>query len=528
MKHPKWLSRRKKSDPELPMRTPIPFIHNYSNGEFLYEQTPRDKLIEQAIYKRADEEARRHGTDRRSFLASTMGMMTSLGVINAISGCSGGNNNSSATNDGGFNTSDDCEEGAGLIDGQDYFVLDMQTHHVDDTEEFRTRNPLLHFGLPLAFPGGTCELGTNTNDCLSFEKYVQLIFMESDVTMAVLSGYAQENCDYIEQGVCGNIIENDVMANERDAINAAANHTTRMINHCNIVPNSNLDWQLDEMQHIAENFGVPGGWKLYTGWRPEGGRGWFMDDPDVGIPVIEKGISLGVNTFCVHKGPPLAGFDNVYNDSRDMGVVAKAYPNANFVVYHTGLGFVNPTTGARGGVGTPYDPALDAGTDNVIKALEDNGLGQNSNLYAELGSLWASVMSDAVAAQHLIGKLLKHFGDDNVLFGSECIWFVSPQPQIEALLALEISAEFQELYGYPELTEERKRKILGLNAARMYGIDPCEHREAIDGGQLGLAKAALDDEYGGRRWVFNEPLGPATRREFLTMARHNIAQNRPG
>ena len=30
------------------------------------------------------------------------------------------------------------------------------------------------------------------------------------------------------------------------------------------------------------------------------------------------------------------------------------------------------------------------------------------------------------------------------------------------------------------------------------------------------------------RWVFNEPLGPTTRREFLTMARANIARNRPG
>lgn len=188
---------------------------------------------------------------------------------------------------------------------------------------------------------------------------------------------------------------------------------------------------------------------------------------------------------------------------------------------------MNPVTGARGGVGSPYDPMLDAGTDNVINALEDNGLGKGSNLYAELGSTWASVMSNAVAAQHLIGKLLKHFGDDNVLFGSECIWFVSPQPQIEALLALEISTEFQETYGYPALTEERKRKILGLNAARMYGIDPCEQRDQIDTSALGMAKLDFDEEFGKRRWVFNEPTGPTTRREFMTMARSNLAKNLP-
>lgn len=197
MKKANWLTRCKKSDPDIPMRTPIPFIHNYSNGEYLYEQTARDKLIEEAIYRKSDDECHHHGTDRRGFLASTMGMMASLSVINTISGCSNGGGN-----DGGYQTSGDCEEGARLIDGQDYFVLDMQTHHVDDTGEYRTRNPLLYNGLPLAFPGGTCELGQSTNDYLGFEKYVQHIFMESDVTMAVQSGYAQENCDYIEQGVC--------------------------------------------------------------------------------------------------------------------------------------------------------------------------------------------------------------------------------------------------------------------------------------------------------------------------------------
>ena len=97
-----------------------------------------------------------------------------------------------------------------------------------------------------------------------------------------------------------------------------------------------------------------------------------------------------------------------------------------------------------------------------------------------------------------------------------------------ALGEAETAAAMARIQADPELTEERKRKVLGLNAAKLYGIDPCERRDQIDLSQLGLAKAGIDEEMGSRRWVFNEPLGPTTRREFLAMARRNLAEGRPG
>ncbi len=519
MKKRKWLSMSKKTDPELPLKPPIPFLENYSNGEFFYEQTPRDRLITKLILERADEKSRKLGIDRRQFLASTMGMVTSLGVINTVSGCS---------SDGGFNAPDagtmDCDQSRELVSGGDYFIFDMQTHHVDPSGEYIERNPLIARGLPGIFPGGDCDEGMNTNDCLDYDNYIDLIFLESDTTMAILSGFPASHCETGAE-VCGLIIENDVMAREREEINRAAD-SQRMINHCNVAPNDGLEFQLDHMQYIQENFGVVGGWKLYTGWvPPSGGDGWFMDDPAVGIPMIEKGIELGMPTFCVHKGPPLVQFNPKFNDSRDMGVVAKMFPEANFVIYHSGLGFEEF---GEGGTREPYDPNVNAGVNNVIKTLEDNQLGHGSNLYAELGSLWASVMTDSVGAQHVIGKLLKYFGEDNVLWGSECIWFASPQPQIEAFKTFTISQEFQEQYGYPELTDEIRAKIFGLNAARLYGIDPEEKRCQIDPMMLATAKRHLDGELGDRRWAFQKPLGPTTRREFIQLVRKNRFEGRPG
>lgn len=120
-------------------------------------------------------------------------------------------------------------------------------------------------------------------------------------------------------------------------------------------------------------------------------------------------------------------------------------------------------------------------------------------------------------AQHYIGKLLKYLGEDNIVWGSECVWFGSPQEQIEMFRTFCISEEFQDRFGYPALTPEIKRKIFGLNAATLYGIDPTETRNAIDTSMLARVRQDLDGELGGRRWAFNLPNGPRTRREFMQL-----------
>ena len=58
-----------------------------------------------------------------------------------------------------------------------------------------------------------------------------------------------------------------------------------------------------------------------------------------------------------------------------------------------------------------------------------------------------------------------------MLWGTDSLWYGSPQDQIQAFRAFEISPELQERYGYPALTPEVKRKILGGNALALYGVD---------------------------------------------------------
>jgi hypothetical protein len=65
---------------------------------------------------------------------------------------------------------------------------------------------------------------------------------------------------------------------------------------------------------------------------------------------------------------------------------------------------------------------------------------------------------------------MKFMGEDRILFGSDSVWYGSPQWQIEALWRFQIPEALRAKYGYPALTESARRKILGLTSAKLYGI----------------------------------------------------------
>ena len=98
----------------------------------------------------------------------------------------------------------------------------------------------------------------------------------------------------------------------------------------------------------------------------------------------------------------------------------------------------------------------------------------------------------------MLGKLLKYVGENNVVWGTDSIWYGSPQEQIESFLQFRLRRGFSAV-GYPALTMEIKRKILGLNAARIYGIDPAAMRCAV-------AERARPAETGSRRRLRQRPL----------------------
>jgi hypothetical protein len=123
-------------------------------------------------------------------------------------------------------------------------------------------------------------------------------------------------------------------------------------------------------------------------------------------------------------------------------------------------------------------------------------------------------------AAHLLGKLLKYVGPDNVLYGTDCVMGGNPQPQIVALRMLSIAPALQQQYGYPELTPELKRRILGLNGARVYGIDPATARYRIkDDDITRLRMAYREDPRSVPMPDRRRYRGPRTRKELFAFLR---------
>ena len=159
----------------------------------------------------------------------------------------------------------------------------------------------------------------------------------------------------------------------------------------------------------------------------------------------------------------------------------------NFIIYHSGY-----EAGTEEG---PFDPArAERGVDTLIKSVLDNDIGPNGNVYAELGSTWRFVMRDPTTAAHLLGKLLTHIGEDNVLWGTDSIWYGSPQDQIQAFRSFQIAPPLVEAHGYPQLTPELKAKVFGLNGARVYGVEVPEQKKKTEVDPIGRKKAAYREQ----------------------------------
>ena len=120
-------------------------------------------------------------------------------------------------------------------------------------------------------------------------------------------------------------------------------------------------------------------------------------------------------------------------------------------------------------------------------------------------------MRDPDNAAHALGKLLLYCGENNVLWGTDSIWYGSPQDQIQAFRTFQISEEYQDSYGYPAITDEARRKIFGLNAAGPYGIDQDEIGSLTANDLVTREKLAYQEDPQPSFLTY----GPKNRREFL-------------
>jgi predicted TIM-barrel fold metal-dependent hydrolase len=449
--------------------------------------------------------AERAGMDRRRFLQTAGGVAATLTVLNATA-CSRGpsvhRSAPTATGPGGTFTvpaPEDLPACEHALGGNGEFIFDVHTHHVMPDRPW-VHNAPATVGLVNGMLPGTCD-AADTLECVNRASYLHDLFVASDTTVALLS-------DVPNSGpATAPIPFADGVGTQQFAAQLAHGGAARVLVHNVIAPNfGDLRANLDDMEASAAT-GHVAGFKVYTAWGP-GGQGFSLTDPKIGLPVIQQAHDLGVRVFTAHKGLPLLAFDAANNGPEDMVAASRLFPDMDFVIFH---GAWDPDH--REG---PYDPASSLGIDTLIAALDRHGVAANSNVWVDLGTVWRSVLTDPDQAAHALGKLLAHVGTKRVLWGTDAIWYGSPQAQIMAMRAFQISPEYQQRFGYPALTDDVKADVFGLNAARLFGLDPTATRCGLASDPITTVRPTAaewqTDGYLPSPWT---PHGPTTRRSML-------------
>jgi len=256
------------------------------------------------------------------------------------------------------------------------------------------------------------------------------------------------------------------------------------------------------MQRQIEEF-HPDSWKGYTiafsaknnDDPTRGMERWSLDDEAIAYPTYElirrNRAQLknhpGFFNICIHKGLTTLGDPaDPASDQAPMGnpndipKAARDWPEFNFIIYHAAWA---PLFFGQQSLRAVREKQLLEGVPDVqwITRMAQQ-CAHLPNVYAELGTTFAATVTTfPTVCAHILGQLLKYWGPERIVFGSDSLWYGAPLWQIEALWRFQIPEEMAAKYGYPRLDETARRKILGLNSARLYHLDP--HTPVSAGGR---------------------------------------------
>jgi predicted TIM-barrel fold metal-dependent hydrolase len=502
-------------------RFPIP-TRNVSNGEYLPKpQTKQQVTVEQEIQRIASSAASALKQTYDRFVTGNGGIAAGLQAMNNVYGRF-------------FDVSDSAVIDSAEFDATslpaDVFVFDDQLHFVrgkfshdkaraaaqgpssassgfsanpynlerapdEHGESWAVWNPAL-VGLPIE------------PEAFHLVQFIKEAFLDSATTVGLISnvtayvefqpGTHPNPVTSVELARDDEILTAEQTAGARNFINEMAGTRRALCHGLLYTGRGNLDY----IQYQLETH-KPDSWKGYTVSNSAKVdrdsrslmRRWRQDDEDVAYPTYEliareaakrKDSAPGLNIICVHKGlvPKETPADPEFGHPGDLPKACADWPQLNFVTYHScikdmlfytdAFAIIHAAEGGEAGT-------LREGVPNIEWTTEfAQTTSAFKNSYAELGTTFAStVITFPTVAAHIIGQLLKYKGEDQIVWGTDSVWYGSPQWQIEAFWRFQIPEAMRERWGYPELTEQAKRKILGLNSARLYGIgsDPRRYSE---------------------------------------------------
>jgi predicted TIM-barrel fold metal-dependent hydrolase len=171
---------------------------------------------------------------------------------------------------------------------------------------------------------------------------------------------------------------------------------------------------------------------------------WRCDDERIAYPMYERARAAGIRVLQFHKGNPFGLQNMEFLSPIDLQAPARDFPDLIFIVHHLAL---------------PY-------FEEMVSIAS-----RFPNVYLSLAGYMTFYRVAPRRVQEHLGRLLQTVGAEKILWGSEAALAGGPEPYLRGFMELEIPADLRSGYGYPQITPEDKRQILGGNFARIMGID---------------------------------------------------------
>jgi len=393
------------------------------------------------ISEKMDDYAKAAGMSRRNFISSALGLSGAMFAANEATGMEFFEVTKDEIADLDAN-----KELMQVARASSDFIVDVHTHVCTRPGHYvlgkNTSERGMWFVNLLDDLGKAFGLKNGTLD-MNVENYGKLILESSDTTVGIYNpfGFAEH---YGGQDMVP-------MSYQAEVRKQYPKNTLMLAG--GLTPNQGLSKTLDRLRMYAKDYKVSG-LKLYT-FDATPKKGWWFDDEKLAYPIWEECRKLGIKNIGCHKGIPFGQFYARYAHAEDFDAVADDFLDLNFIAYHSAW---------------PYHAEIAA-----LKSFKP----QRKNLYCEVGSTFAATVSSRpIECAHVLGTLLRDLGPDYVLWGTDSLLWGNPQWQIDAFRKFQIPDELVEGYGYPKLTPEIKRKVLGENAARIWNINKEEAMQA--------------------------------------------------
>ena len=316
-------------------------------------------------------------------------------------------------------------------DGEKYFVVDGHVHYWDASPENQANK--YGEGFINCFYDYHANLSPEEYvwDKAKFQKYTEEDLMHDLFEI----GYV--DVAIFQPTYLTDFYTNGFNTTEQDAV-LKEKHPDKFIVNGSFDPRGEAQG-LEEFEALVGKYNLKGV-KLYTAeWKGDS-KGWKLTD-EWGVKYLEKCQELGVKNIHVHKGPTIWPLNKDAFDLADVDDAATSFPDLNFIVEHVGL-----------------------------PRLEDFcwiGV-QEPNVYGGLAVAMPFIHTRPRYFAKVIGELLYWLGEDRIMFASDyAIW--QPKWLVEKFVDLEMPEDMVSELG--ELTPSIKKKILGLNLAKMYDLE---------------------------------------------------------